>query len=118
MSHARALKENEVPPDREALRRFLGNCGIPAHELCPYCDKAIDKFLANAAADTKRLDIAQGLLLGADFEWGEPPTRAVILELPSGVRIGADLRQFLDAVAAQTPKQKEVAADDGNAARD
>ena len=61
---------------------------------------------SDAEKDTTRLDTAQRLYHAIDFDYdaGENGRRSVaLIDIPRGVRIGVDLRQFLDAAA-----EKEV----------
>lgn len=53
-------------------------------------------------ADSKRMDTAQALFFGADFDFRDADgmkRRIVMLRLPDGVRIGPDFRAFLDAAS-------------------
>jgi hypothetical protein len=60
------------------------------------------------ARERTRLDTAQRLYVGFDFEYtcgpdiDEEKTPVVLLQIPKGVRLGADFRAFLDA-AAEVP---------------
>ena len=48
--------------------------------------------------DARRMDTLQNLLRGADFSYGENADEMVVLlTLPAGVRVGADIRAFADA---------------------
>src|SRR6185312_12115300 len=61
--------------------------------------KRLTLQVESAEADTKRLDDAQTLFIGADFAWGDPehPRPVVVLQIPEHVRVGVDFRKFLDA---------------------
>lgn len=63
------------------------------------CDCGLTRLQGSATGreDTELLNVAQTLLLGADFRWGEPETQVVVLALPKGVRVGSDLRTILRA---------------------
>lgn len=58
-----------------------------------------------ARRESERLDAAQRLFSGVDFAYGDPesPRAVVVLDLPKGVRVGADFRAFLDAARQSTP---------------
>lgn len=72
----------------------------------------LDRSEAQARAEVERLkedsellDLASELLIGADFQWGDPPTPILALgPIPKPVRVGVDLREDLrrirDSLAA------------------
>lgn len=69
-------------------------------------DKALTAYIASLEADKDRLDTAQKLLVGFDAEWGADGEKipVVMLEIPKGVRIGMDLRKFLNDAKSSIPQ--------------
>jgi len=65
--------------------------------------EAILSALSKAEQDSKRLDAAQTLFVGADFAWGDPehPRPVVVLQIPEHCRVGANFRAFLDAAMSK-----------------
>lgn len=47
-------------------------------------------------SDTDRIEMLQSLIVGMDFQWGDPPTSVMVFTLPSGIRNNGDVRKWLD----------------------
>jgi hypothetical protein len=97
------VAESEIDRCRETLR-------LKPSESLPAGVTRLTLQVKSAERDTARLDLAQQLLIGADFAWGDPdkPAAIVAIAMPIGTRIGTDLRAFLDeslAVIARPPIQ-------------
>ena len=70
--------------------------------------------LAGEARDGERMKALDALLEGADFAYGEFENRhVVLLHLPDGIRIGASLADFADAVIAKNARDAARAATEG-----
>ena len=57
-------------------------------------------------SDYDRLNALQDLIEGADFAYGDADEKrpVVLLRLPEGVRVGADIRKFADEVLLKEPR--------------
>jgi len=55
------------------------------------------------ARDAARWRAVRPLLVGADFEWGEPPEPVACFRIPPGVRVGSDADAFADQLIAGGP---------------
>jgi hypothetical protein len=64
-------------------------------------DEQYRDLLRNDDSEAGRWRAVKGLLVGADFAWGDPPQPIVAFRLPVGVCIGADADAFADAVRRQ-----------------
>lgn len=86
-----------------AIEEARAKAGTPEATIT---DRAIDflvDLLSESEKDSKRLDKAQELYFGADFTYkhGEGDDAEVmsiaLVEIPHGVRVGVDFRDFLDS---------------------
>lgn len=80
--------------------RLVHQYGEPENVDFVLATRRISDALAAVEQDAKRYQFLRERLIGVDFAWGEPPSTALVFEMPPGARFFAGCDANVDAAMA------------------